>query len=405
MTPKQRIELRRSEIRKRLGEIAALEGDALTEEIGGERDGLMVELRASESQLQAAILSEETETRQKGDQATGDGEEAELRALESRASIAAIFGAAIEHRATADATAELQQHLGLNPNQIPLALLREAAVETRAVTPAPSDVGQTQSAIIPGVFPRAAGSWLSVDMPTVGVGDATFPVLTQNAAPGTPAAGAAQGETTGAFSADVLTPKRIQASFFYNREDRARFAGMDESLRMNLGEALSDKLDAEIIAGPDGLLGGTNLSQVTTSAVLGFEDYRRRLVYANVDGTYAWGADDIRVVVGADTLAHMAITYRDSTASDRSLLQDLSTASAGIRVSAHIPAVASNQQDAIVRRGMRRDAVAAIWEGVTLIPDEVTKAGTGQIVVTAVMLHAVKILRAAGFVRVQTQHA
>ena len=54
---------------------------------------------------------------------------------------------------------------------------------------------------------------------------------------------------------------------------------------------------------------------------------------------------------------------------------------------------------------MRRDMVAPIWEGISLIPDEITKAGTGQIVVTAVMLHAVKILRAAGFHKQQAQHA
>ena len=45
---------------------------------------------------------------------------------------------------------------------------------------------------------------------------------------------------------------------------------------------------------------------------------------------------------------------------------------------------------------MRRDMTAPVWEGVTLIPDEITKAGSGQIVVTAVMLYSVKILRAAG---------
>ena len=39
--------------------------------------------------------------------------------------------------------------------------------------------------------------------------------------------------------------------------------------------------------------------------------------------------------------------------------------------------------------GSRRDMVAPIWEGITLIPDEITKAANGQIVVTAVMLHAV----------------
>ena len=59
----------------------------------------------------------------------------------------------------------------------------------------------------------------------------------------------------------------------------------------------------------------------------------------------------------------------------------------------------------MIRLGARRDMVAPVWEGVTLIPDEVTKAANGQIVVTAVMLYSVKLLRAAGFYKQQTQHA
>lgn len=77
----------------------------------------------------------------------------------------------------------------------------------------------------------------------------------------------------------------------------------------------------------------------------------------------------------------------------------------GVRVSAHVPAAVGNKQNAIVRLGMRRDMVAPIWEGVTLIPDEITLAKNGQIVITAVMLHAVKLLRAGGFYKQQTQHA
>ena len=49
-----------------------------------------------------------------------------------------------------------------------------------------------------------------------------FPVLTSELDVKTPAENAASGETTGAFSADVLTPGRLQASFFYSREDRAQ---------------------------------------------------------------------------------------------------------------------------------------------------------------------------------------
>ena len=47
---------------------------------------------------------------------------------------------------------------------------------------------------------------------------------------------------------------------------------------------------------------------------------------------------------------------------------------------------------------------APIWEGVTLIPDEVTKAGTGEIIITAVLLAAFRILRTDGFFKQQTQH-
>lgn len=399
MTQSQRIALRLSEVRQRLNEISGLEGDAFTDEIRSESERLQNEFRDLETRYRAALVAEgdeEQRTRSQFDE--GDAEARELQRLTDAASLGAIFSCALEHRQTDGETAELQQHLGLGSNQIPLALLR---IEERAATPAPTNVGQTQQAIIPGVFPRAAGSWLSVDMPTVGVGDATFPVLKTNADPGTPAKGASQAETTGAFSAEVLTPGRIQASFFYNREDRARFAGMDEALRSNLSDALSDKLDQQIISGANGLLTGTNLDDNDASGVTSYADYKS-LVYGSIDGKFANGAGDIRVLVGPESLAHMANVYLQNT-DTQSALDQLSRVSGGVRVSAHVPGAASSKQECVIRRGMRRDMVAPVWEGVTIIPDEVTKADSGQIVITAVMLYAVKILRADGFKKVELQ--
>ena len=40
-----------------------------------------------------------------------------------------------------------------------------------------------------------------------------------------------------------------------------------------------------------------------------------------------------------------------------------------VRVSAHVPAVSGDKQNAIVRLGMHSDYVAPIWEGITIIPD------------------------------------
>ena len=72
-------------------------------------------------------------------------------------------------------------------------------------------------------------------------------------------------ETTGAFSAPTCSARPgFRRAFFYSREDRARFAGMDSALRENLSMGLSDGLDKQIIQGTNGLLTGTNLANITT---------------------------------------------------------------------------------------------------------------------------------------------
>ena len=123
-------------------------------------------------------------------------------------------------RATSGAMAEFQKEFRLADNEISIRLLAdtehanpEHGLETRAVTPAASNVGQNQQAIVPYVFPQSVAAYLGIDMPTVGVGEAVYPVLTSELSVHTPAENAAAAETTGAFSADVLSPSRLQASF------------------------------------------------------------------------------------------------------------------------------------------------------------------------------------------------
>ena len=402
MTRRQKLELRASEIRTRLAELGGAE--ELTDELRGELDKLRTEYGDTERKIGALTVSED-----KPEVAEQGSEARELAALIADANVGNIFEATIEHRSTDGREAELQAHYGLAANAIPLALL----IEHRAVTPAPADVGQMQSEIIPGVFPMSCAAFLHVDMPTVGVGEAVYPVLATNAVVGTPAENAiptgtgidSEGATTGSFSAEVLSPSRLQAAFFYSREDRARFRGMSEALRMNLSDALSDSLDRQILVGTNGLLTGTNLANHNAAAVTSYANYRSQFAYGRVDGTYASTVGDIRSVVGQATYGHAAGVFRSTNAGDRAALEDLMDVTGGVKVSAHVPGVTGNKQLAVIRLGSRRDMVAPIWEGVTLIPDEITKASSGQIVVTAVMLHAVKILRQAGFYKQQSQHA
>ena len=393
MTHKARLAVKMSEKRERVN--ALLSQDEMTEEQRGECAGLTTELQNLEVELRAAITADSsTETR-----IPGSPEQREIRELVGRCNAGRIFEAVLEHRNADGAEAELQTHYGLSGNQVPLDLL-----EQRAVTPAPGDVGQNQAPIIPGVFPQSCAAFLGIDMPTVGVGESVYPVLTKNAEVKTPAENAAAAETTGSFSADVLSPSRLQAAFFYSREDRARFAGMDAALRENLSMALSDGLDDQILSGTNGLLTGTILANHNVSAVTDFAGYLKEFGHARVDGVYATGTSDLRVVVGAGTYAHAGSVYR-TTEGDSPVLDRLMAITGGVKVSAHVPDVSGNKQNAIIRRGMRRDYVAPVWQGISLIPDEITLAGTGQIKVTAVMLHAVKLLRADGFYKQQTQHA
>ena len=402
MTSLQTLELRASEIRARLTEIGGLDGD-MGDETRSELTKLRGEYGDNERRQQALRIGNDTPT---PTERRNDSEGMELRSVIGRANVGEMFDNIMGRGVYTGANEELRSHYGLESNQVPLVLLREhdRGWENRAVTPAPTSVQGNQQPIVDYVFPQSVGAFLGIDMPTVPVGDAVFPVLTSELTVGTPAENAAQAETTGAFSADALSPSRIQASFFYSREDRARFAGMDAALRDNLSRGLADGLDKQVIVGTNGLLTGDNLAANAAAAATSFYLYISDFAYGRVDGRYATSAADLRIVMGSGAYVHAGGVYRNASV-DRTALDRLMELTAGVRVSAHVPAVASAKQNAIIRRGMARDMVAPIWEGITLIPDEITKAGTGQIVITAVMLHAVKILRKAGFHKQQIQNA
>ena len=397
MLASQKLAIRASEIRTKLAELAGVDGE-LGDEAKTEISTLRNEYTDVETRYTAAVVSEDVKETK-----TADSPEAtEYRSLVDKAELGAIYAATIEHRNTAGAEAELQSHLKIGPNQVPLDLLR---VEDRLVSPAPTNVGATEQPVISAVFANSVGSFLGVDQPTVGAGDAVFPVIVTRASVKGPFTGSEEAaETTGGFEAELLKPERLQASYFYKRTDASRFGGMSSALRENLSMALGDALDAEIVNGTDGLLNGTNLDNHTVSAATTYDLFLEQFGFARVDGRYAGSVSDLRSVMGSGSYAQAGKVYRGN-ASDRTAASELDRLTAGLRVSAHVPVVASSKQNNIIRLGMRRDMVAPIWEGVTLIPDEVTQAKKGEIVITAVLLHAVKIVREEGFYKQQVQVA
>ena len=324
MNDKQRIELRNSEIRSRLSTLGAAEG---TDEGKAEIDTLAVEYSSNETRLRAFMVAGDAPVEIS---VTREGKE--RAELYQAASVGDLVYNLVNGRSGVQggAMAELQKEYGLGDNEIHV---RQLAPESYAVTPGATDVGQNLQEIIPYVFPDSVGAFLGVDMPTVPVGESSLPSVDEYVGRGTPAENADQAETTGAFSADVLSPKRLQASFFYSREDRARFAGMDSALRENLSMGLSDGLDKQIIAGTNGLLTGTVLANNNVSAVTSYALYRSQFAYGRVDGRYASGTEGLRVVMGSEAYAHAASQYRGNNDNTDALMA-LKRETGGVRVSA-----------------------------------------------------------------------
>ncbi len=304
-----KLQLEAAENRRALA--ALLDVEDRSDEQTRELETRTAKARSLDSEIAAAMAAEpEPETRQV------DAGDRELRSMIDRATVASIFEAALEHRQTDGVERELQEHYRLQGNQVPLALL-----EQRAVTPAPGNVGQNQAAIIPMVFPDSAAAFLGVDMPTVGVGEQVFPVLTSGATAQTPAKNAAINPTddTGAFSAEVLSPSRLQTSFLYSREDPAKFAGMDAALRQNLSDALADGLDKAVIAGTNGLLTGTNLPNHNVTTVTTFALFLSQLAYGRVDGKYAGMTSDLTPLASKQR-GSLVLEDRDDALSFRATL-------------------------------------------------------------------------------------
>ena len=189
MTPLQTAEVRAGEIRIRLSELAAV--PELTDEYRAELDTLRLEYTDTERRMAALRISEPDRTPIE----TRSAEGTEYRQMLDRANVGTIFDDLLNHRNTSGVVAELQAHLRLQGNQIPLDLLRGAGrasggsdgMEHRAVTPAPGQVGKDLQSIVPYVFPMSAAAFLGVAMPTVAVGEAVYPVLTATLSVGTPA--------------------------------------------------------------------------------------------------------------------------------------------------------------------------------------------------------------------------
>ena len=407
MTNRQKLEIRSSEIRQRLNEVAGLEGDALTDEIRSESETLQTEYRDTETKLRAAIVADGGTEDTQGNEV--DAEQRERLELRGKSRVSRFVTAAVNGRTVDGAEAEYGAAWGC-PGLAPLEMFERAGPveEHRAVTPGPATAGTSLAPIVPAIFQRSVAAYLGIDMPTVGSGDAGYPVLATSLTGGPKAESAEAAESAASFEVTTARPRRITGAVRFTREDAARLGGMEEALVQNLSDVLTDGGDNQALNGSgtgDGTLNGLlNILDNPAAPAAAQETFARYVtaLASHVDGTFAVDLAGVRMLCGPQTYRHAAGVFRSNN-SEVTAEQWLTDRTGGFRTSGRIAAPAGNIQQAVVRRANPagdRVAVMPVWQGVELIRDPYSSAGKGEVVITGVMLVGdVVVLRSGAFVQ------
>lgn len=422
MTARHRIEIAQSERRQKVNELLGVETRSAEQQT--ELETLTSQLQAGEVELRAAIAAEPPETRT----ATVDSETRELRALQGRAELRNALERVVGGNPIDGAESELAQARGLRAgNMIPFDLLDPGPIEHRAADPdveTRADVTTTDTAdinavdqhmILRRVFARSGTATLGVGMQNVPIGERVYPVLTGGAQAEFVAADAAKDAQAATFDAIQAEPRRLQSRYKLRVEDTARIMGFEPALRADLGATMRDRLDAVTLGPGDAQLRGflatlANGGLAATDDPNAVIDYEGGLALAaaGVDGRYGGMESECAIVVGAESYRKLAtVTHAGSgTTASRYLTGMLRAFMASANIPAASNAPANIQEGILARLGAAiMAAVCPMWQGITLIRDEITGADEGHILITARALYSFKVLYPAAFTRLKLKLA
>ena len=355
MTDSQKIELRRSKVRERLGEIQKLAGDAYSDAVKAEERALQDEYTDMEQRARSAIIAEDKVLDDaKGEAGEGDAEHRERVELRSKARLTNYVVAILEGRDAQGAEAELRKAAGIRGHGIPLELFDTPTPEQRADAPSLSPsagTGVNLHPLFPSIFARSVIPRMGVSMPRAPSGTfATGTVMTDLTA-AAKAKGAAQESTAAVITTKTTQAHRISARLSLQIEDIVTIGvgNFESILRSNLSLALSAKLDD---LGLNGTGQGANpqglLSQLTDPAnpsdVVDFDAFVS-LVAGGIDGG-PWAEDmtAVKVLVNAATMRKAETTFQSATnyKGETSAAAYLRANSGGFMSSSRMPAAASN---------------------------------------------------------------
>ena len=395
MTINQKLQIRMSEVRGRLNELASVEGD-MTDENRTEIENLMAEMADLEVKLRAAITADQEAIEIRNDGESGD---TALDDLKQRASVSEYLRQAIAGQPLDGPCRELNQELKITAvrghgggHLMPVEQLAMRAANT---TTTAADADETQRRpIFSRLFARGVMEAMGVRLDSVPVGLIEYPILTDASTPAMTAEDTDVGEPDAAqWNSEVLKPKRLIASWEFTSEAIMTVPGLDAALSSDLQMSMTSQMNKEVITG-DGT--GANVRGLDTAikfasitdptGVVTFNDAVGFGLSA-IDGLHAESEADISVVLGPATYRKVAGIMQASTT--ESAFDVLRRRGTTVVTSAHVAAPASNIQKGYIHAGRdmaRGDSIAAVWPAIELIRDPYTKAASSKTIITAVML-------------------
>ncbi len=410
MTNRQRIELRLSEVRQRLNEISGLEGDAFTDEIREEADKLQREYGDLEVRHRAAIVADPDPEPNAGGE--GDGEDREILELRSRVSIADYIEAANAGRPVAGAAAEYNAALDMAEGRFPLQLLDDPGLETRATTD--TDGRVNQGTWIDRLFADTAARRVGVTFASVAPGQVSYPVTTAGASAAQRGRTEAAADAAWTVGATAIEPTRNSVRAVFSRTDALRLPGLEAALQRDLRAALAEGIDRAIFVGDSGA--NENDADITglttagiTEAVIAQADKLKAVetlqVFTNlVDGVYAAGMGDLRIVAAIGAWRLWASTVHTAATSPQTIAEFLRAAGLSWSSRGGIETDTADGDFAAfvgLGRGIANAAVAAVWSDAEMIRDPYSAGSQAQISLTLHTHWGFKIPRTANFKRVK----
>ena len=409
MLPIQKLQLRASEIRGRLAELA--KSDEPDVEALSEVETLRTEYVTNETRQSALMIAgdvpEPIETR------TEDHQVAELR---SNVDFGRYLAASLAHTGVTGAEREYNDHLGLPADHFPLELLTRDAddeLETRAAVD--GDAGVSQSSWIERLFSDTAAAQLGVQMPSVAPGITAYPLLGSTADP--VQRGRTEASTDATITATVteIKPTRSSVRATYSIEDNARLPGFAEAIGRDLRGAMTEKIDRTIFIGDDGANESTaDITGFTTLAgVIELELTQTNKVKADevlkslaglIDGKYAASMGDINVVATVGSNQLWLGTIHNSAASNETIAGFLRANGVSWTTRGDIETATANGDFGAfigLNRGIANTAVAPVWMGAQMLVDPYSGAAKGEVSLTLNYLWGFQVPRKSNFRRLK----